>query len=164
MKQISVILASDHGGFKLKEQIRDHLKNPSVVNGIHISNVFDVGTYDEQSCDYPDFVKKAARLYKKISYRFFGLLKRKYREDKVFIILCCSSGAGVCIAANRYKYIRALLCLNPTQAGLAREHNNINCICFGQKFIELDDAKIAIEAFFTSSFEAGRHVKRIRKI
>jgi ribose 5-phosphate isomerase B len=164
MKQISIILGSDHGGFKLKEQIRACLQDSKIFENIYISQLIDVGTYDEQSCDYPDFVKKAAIAYKKLSFRFGGLLKRKYREDKVFIILCCSSGAGVCMAANKYKFIRAVLCLKNEQAALSREHNNANCICFGQKFTNFEEAKKHIEIFLTSHFEAGRHVKRIRKM
>ena len=167
MKDVVIILGSDHGGFVLKEQIRSYLQNADVIKNIHISNLIDVGTYGEQSCDYPDFVKKAVLIYKKFTYRFYFLglrIRRKYRDDKVFIILTCSSGAGVSMSENKKKYIRALLCLKPEQAALAREHNKANCICFGQKFITFEEAKQSIELFLTSQFESGRHVRRISKM
>lgn len=163
MKQITIILGSDHGGFALKEQLRLFLQNENAIDGISIEKLVDVGTYGEQPCDYPDFVKKAAKAYKSIAYKLCGLWKTKSKDDKVFVILTCGSGAGVSMAANRYKFFRALLCLNPQQAGLSREHNKSNCLCFGQKFISFEEAKLATINFLTTTFEAGRHVKRINK-
>lgn len=138
---MNLAIASDHAGFKLKEFL---LKN---LSGFHIN---DFGTNCEKSVDYPDYVKKLAK-YIETAQAKFG-------------ILICGSGIGISIASNRYKHIRAALCLNKEMAILARKHNDANVICLGARFTENNQALEYVLDFINTDFEAGRHQIRINKI
>ena len=138
-----IFIASDHGGFFLKEQIFKYLQDMSM-------NVSDLGTNDSSSVDYPDFSK---------------LLVDKLKSDKnSFGILLCGTGIGMSIAANRYYHIRAALCTDEEMAMLSRKHNNANVLVIGGRTTSLNSAKKIIDSFLQTEFENGRHIERLNKI
>jgi ribose 5-phosphate isomerase B len=139
MKTSRLHIASDHGGFKLKEHLKPFLeKNHFTVN--------DLGTYSEDSVNYPEFGQKAAEAV---------------LSDGNPAIIICGTGIGISIAANRYKGIRAALCHCVEYAKLARQHNNANILALGGRFIKNEDAENIVKAFLVTKFEGGRHKNRI---
>ena len=141
MKIKRVFLASDHAGFVLKQKISKIL----IRKGIKI---LDLGTKNKTSVDYPDF---AHLLAKKIKNNNMG-------------ILVCGSGIGMSMAANRHKNIRAALCNNIKSAKLSRMHNNANVIALGSRLTKKDVALKCVNVFLKTSFDGGRHLRRIKKI
>jgi len=140
---MKVSLASDHGGFKYKEKIKEYL----VQMGIE---VVDYGTFSEESCDYPDYIRKAAVAIAE------GIVDKG--------IGVCSSGVGVSIVANKVKGVRAALCHNVEIAKLSRQHNNANFLALGQKFVNEDELLPMVKAWLNTEFEGGRHQRRVDKI
>ena len=138
-----ILLASDHAGFKLKRAIKNFLLKKGKI-------VRDLGTKNNSSVDYPDY---AHILSKKIN-----------RNSRQFGILVCGSGIGMSITANKYKNVRAALCHNVRSAKLSRQHNNANIIAFGSRLINKKNAFKCIGVFLKTSFEGGRHLRRIKKI
>jgi len=138
----SIIIASDHAGFLMKEKVKIFL-NKSKIKSI------DLGTFSEERVDYPDYAKKLALSVKKKSS--FG-------------ILICGSGIGVSIAANRFKKIRAAVCYNQLSASLARKHNNANVLCLGARLISLKNVQKIVYTFISTKFEGGRHINRVKKL
>jgi ribose 5-phosphate isomerase B len=138
----SIIIASDHAGFLVKEKVKIFL-NKSKIKSL------DLGTFTEERVDYPDYAKKLALSVKKKSS--FG-------------ILICGSGIGVSIAANRFKEIRAAVCYNQLSASLARKHNNANVLCLGARLINFNNTKKIINTFISTKFEGGRHTTRVKKL
>ena len=139
----SIILASDHAGFKLKEKIKFFLLKKR-------KKVLDLGTNSTKSVDYPDF---AHRLSKKIK-----------KSDKQLGILVCGSGIGMDMAANRHKNIRAALCYSIKSARLSREHNNANVMTIGSRLTNKNVALKCVATFIKTNFKGGRHLRRIKKI
>ncbi len=138
----SIIIASDHAGFLVKEKVKIFL-NKSKIKSL------DLGTFSEERVDYPDYAKKLALSVKKKSS--FG-------------ILICGSGIGVSIAANRFKKIRAAVCYNQLSASLARKHNNANVLCLGARLISLKNVQKIVYTFISTKFEGGRHINRVKKL
>lgn len=130
---MSVFIASDHAGFELKEYLRKCFE------------LSDLGTYNNESCDYPVFAKKLVR-------QMGGLDKG---------ILICGTGIGMSIVANRFKNIRAALCFNEEMAILARQHNDANILVLGARIISPENAKNCVEKFLATDFEGGRHQRRL---
>ena len=138
-----VFIASDHAGFKLKEQIKKKFSNKI--------NIIDLGTSNSiTSVNYPNF---AHQLCKKVSL-----------NNKNIGILVCGSGMGMSMAANRHKKIRAALCYSIKNTKLSRLHNNSNIITLGSRLINKELAFKCINAFLDTPFESGRHLKRVKKI
>ena len=140
---MKIAIASDHGGFDLKEELKQYL----VKKGF---DVVDVGTNSKQSCHYPEFAVKCAEQVKD------GKCK--------FGIIVCTSGEGVAIVANKIKGIRAGIGYNTTVSRLMREHNDANVITFGAKFTTLKQAIARTEAFLKAEFQGGRHAERVQMI
>ncbi len=140
MQTQKIILAADHAGVSLKNQLKQWLEESY--------DVVDVGAYTEDSVDYPDVVAKAVPMI----------------EDSALGIFVCGSGIGVSIAANKHKGIRAALVHNTELARLAREHNDANVLCLGARFIEFEQAQDMVDTFLTTEFEQGRHLRRVEKI
>ena len=137
-----ILIASDHAGFKLKEDLKSHLsKNFEVI---------DLGTNSEDSVDYPDF----------------GTALAKAIEDKKAEtgVLICGSGIGISIAANRNPAVRAALVNNEDLAKLSRQHNDANVICLGARFTDSVTAKKLVDIFLNTGFEGGRHENRVKKL
>ncbi len=138
-----ILIASDHGGVKLKQHIVQILTKMNVP-------VKDLGTHSESSVDYTDY---ALKLAKKVG-------KEKDRKG----ILICKSGIGMAVTANKVKGVRAALCLNKKMAKLSRLHTNANVLVLGSMFVAKKDSKLIIETWLKTAFEGGRHEKRINKI
>tara|TARA_B100000242_G_scaffold169435_1_gene121279 strand:- start:970 stop:1407 length:438 start_codon:yes stop_codon:yes gene_type:complete len=138
-----VCIASDHAGYKLKENIKDHLINKYI-------SIFDMGPFENKSVDYPDYAKKLA--------------KRVKAKKSDIGILVCGSGTGMAISANKIKGIRAAVCYNIRSTRLSRQHNNANIIALGARLTKKSVSLKLVETFLKTSFEGGRHLKRIRKI
>ena len=138
-----IILASDHAGFKLKEELK-------IFFDKHDIEYCDIGAlaYDPDD-DYPDIVKNAVK---------------KVKADPINRgIFVCGSGIGMSMAANRHKGIRAILAYNSPTARLARKDENANVLCLGARQTNKGDAIKIILKFLTSPFEGGRHQRRIDK-
>ncbi len=142
-KDKKIILASDHAGFKLKDEIKHFL----IKKGI---TVLDLGTKNTNSVDYPDYAH---------------LLSKKMRKNKnQFGILVCGSGIGMDMAANKHKNIRAALCYNKRSTKLSRQHNNANVMAIGARMIKRSTALMCVSTFLNTDFNGGRHLKRVKKI
>ena len=139
-----IALASDHGGFALKEKVKAHLE----AKGLEVK---DFGTYNTESCDYPDFGEKAARAVADASC------------EKCIVI--CTTGIGISIAANKVKGIRCGLCTSVTQARLTREHNDANMLAMGAGVTGENLAMDIVDTFLSTDFSHGeRHARRVQKI
>ena len=138
-----IAIASDHGGFLLKKEIKALLLQQR-------RQVDDLGTDSLDSVDYPDFAHALAR----------GIQEKKYDMG----ILVCGSGIGMSMAANRHDGVRAALCTNEYMARMARRHNDANVLCLGERVLGSDAAKGIVEAFLKAEFEGGRHAARVGKI
>ena len=139
---LKISLGSDHGGFAYKEAIKKHLECKY--------EVIDVGTFSEDSCNYPEFGIKAAKLVSS--------------GECVFGILVCTSGEGIMMSANKVKGIRCGIGYNDDVSMFMRLHNNANMIAFGQKFMNLDDVLRRVDIFLETEFEGGRHATRVQMI
>ena len=138
---MKIAIASDHAGYELKRQLKDFFVK---------INFIDVGTFSEESVDYPDYAHKAIEQYNQ------GNCEK--------VILICGSGNGIQMTANKYKNIRCGLCWDPEIAQLARSHNNVNVIAMPARYISFNTAKEIVQTFLETPFEGGRHQKRIDKI
>ena len=138
---MKIALGSDHGGYRLKNEIISFLKE----NGYELK---DFGTYSTESCDYPDFAEKVAEAV--VSKEFdFG-------------ILVC--GTGISISANKVPGVRAALCSDTFSAHATREHNDANILALGERVVGPGLALDIVKTFLTSKFQGERHQKRIDKI
>ena len=143
IKSKKVLLASDHAGFWLKEEIKRFLIKKR-------KKVFDLGTKNTNSVDYPDYAH---------------LLSKKMKNDKKqFGILICGSGTGMSMAANKHKNIRAALCYDNKSTKLSRLHNNANVMTIGSRLIKKNAALKCVSIFLKTDFDGGRHTRRVRKI
>ena len=143
IKLKKVILASDHAGFKLKEEIKKFLIKKR-------KKFLDLGTKNTNSVDYPDYAH---------------LLSKKMKRNKNQLgILVCGSGTGMSMAANKHKNIRAALCYNIKSAKLSRSHNNANVMTIGSRLIKKKVALQCVNAFLKTDFDGGRHTRRVKKI
>lgn len=138
-----VAIASDHAGFAMKKELIDFLNSAGY-------EVVDYGPSSEESVDYPDYAAKVAEAI------CGGTAERG--------ILICGTGLGMSIAANRYKGVRAALCLYPEMARMTRKHNNANVLVLSGRLIGVELARRIAEVFFETEFEGGRHERRIKKI
>ena len=143
VKSEKVILASDHAGFKLKEEIKKFLIKKR-------KKVLDLGTKNTSPVDYPDY----AHL----------LSKKMKKSENQFGILICGSGTGMSMAANKHKNIRAALCYDTKSAKLSRQHNNANVMTIGARLIKKKVALKCVSTFLETDFDKGRHLRRAKKI
>lgn len=146
---MKLFVASDHAGFHLKTKLIAEIESyfPEVS-----MTVSDLGTDNEESCDYPIFADKlVTTLVNDPSEKKFGLL-------------ICGSGIGMSIAANRHPKIRAALCSNEYTATLARRHNDANVLIMGARFIDEEVALRCLVRFLDTDFEDGRHARRLALI
>ena len=141
---MKVAIGADHGGFELKEFLKNNFKNVDV-------SWFDVGAYNSESCDYPVIADKVAEV-----------LVNKQADVGVLI---CGSGIGISIAANRHKGIRAALLYSNEVAALAKAHNNANVAVFGARTQNRDDVVEFLTTFLNTEFSNGeRHCRRIEQL
>ena len=143
IKSKKVVLASDHAGFKLKDEIKKFLIKKK-------REVIDLGTENTRSVDYPDYAH---------------LLSKKMEKNKnQFGILVCGSGTGMSMAANKHKNIRAALCYDIKSTKLSRLHNNANVMTIGAKLTKKNVALKCVSTFLKTDFDGGRHLRRVKKI
>ena len=136
-------LCSDHAGFELKEFVRSWLEKKGWPYK-------DFGTYSAESCDYPDFAHPLA-LAVEAGECYPG-------------IAICGSGNGIGMTLNKHQGIRAALCWKAELSHLARQHNDANVLVLPGRFITTQEANDILEEFFNTTFEGGRHQRRIDKI
>lgn len=139
---MKIALGSDHGGYELKEHLRRALASAD-------HDLVDLGTYSEDSVDYPDFALAVAR--------------RVAAGESEVGVLVCGTGIGVSIAANKVPGIRAALAHDVSTARLAREHNRANILCMGGRLLSASLAEEMVRVWLTSEFEE-RHQSRLDKI
>jgi ribose 5-phosphate isomerase B len=138
-----IAVASDHAGFEYKERIKkllDELKLPYQ----------DFGAPSNESTDYPDWGHKASQAVSD------GTCEQG--------LLICGTGIGMSIVANKHKGVRAAVCESVTAARLARQHNNANVLTIGGRLTGWEAVVDIVKMFFSTSFEGGRHARRVEKI
>ncbi|MFN3659759.1 MAG: ribose 5-phosphate isomerase B [Brevinematales bacterium] len=140
---MKIAIASDHAAYSLKE----HLKNYLINTGYEI---IDFGTHSEESMDYPDTIKLAARAV------------AKHEVDRGIVL--CGSGIGASIVANKIRGVRAALCLDEYSAEYSRRHNDANVMVLGGRRTTPEEAKKLVDIWLSTAFEGGRHIRRIEKI
>ena len=139
---MKILIGNDHAGYSLKLCIIKNLEDKY--------EFFDKGSYSDESVDYPDYA---------------SIIAKEIQSEKGDLgILICGTGNGVCMTANKFKGIRAVICWNKEIAKLAKKHNNANIICIPSRFIKIEEAIKIIESFILEKFEGGRHERRIKKI
>lgn len=138
-----IAIGADHAGYEYKTIIADLLQHKGY-------QVKDFGTYNSNSVDYPDFAHPVATAVES--------------GEAGCGILICGSGNGVAITANKHQGIRAAICWLADLARLAREHNNANILCIPARFVSTPAAEEMVNVFLNTSFEGGRHEKRVGKM
>lgn len=140
---MKIVLASDHGGYELKEIIKNHLIEKKY-------DFIDLGTNSEESVDYPDYGYAA------------GVAVAEGKGDRGIVF--CGSGIGICIAANKVKGIRCALVNSVEMAVLAKQHNDANIISLGGRLTPPDLAIQIVDTWLTTEAEGGRHHRRVDKL
>lgn len=144
-KKSTIYLGADHAGFRLKTAIKKHLEE----QGLHYKDLGDDKLVADD--DYPDYAKKVA--------------KAVATHKDHFGILVCGSGHGMCITANRYKQIRAILGFSAEAAIVARHDSDSNVLCLAGRFLNTDHALNIVDHFLRTPFSGEeRHIRRIKKL
>lgn len=138
-----IIIASDHAGFRLKEKLVRWL----VSNKYEVK---DIGSFSEDSVDYPDYAHPLAEAVE--------------RGDFHFGITICGSGNGISMTVNKHQKIRSAVCWNEEISRLARAHNDANVCSLPGRFINEAEAIVILKTFLATDFDGGRHKRRIDKI
>ena len=138
-----LVIASDHGGLALKQELMEHLR----AKGVEFE---DIGTYTSDSCDYPVYAERAAR----------GVAEGKYEKG----ILVCGTGIGMSLAANKIAGIRCAVLSDCFSAEMCRAHNDANMIALGGRVIGPELAKRIVDLFLNTEFTGGRHANRVDMI
>lgn len=140
---MKIAIASDHRGFKIKEEIKRYLEE----NNIEYK---DFGTNSEERMDYPEVAIKVAK-------------EVQAHEDELGILIC-GTGFGMSIVANKFRGIRSTPCYNEETAKFARMHNNANILALGAENLKLNDAIKILRVFLATEFAGGRHSDRLKMI
>lgn len=141
--KMRIAIGADHGGYQAKEAVVEYLQSQGFT-------IEDLGTFSEESCDYPDIAKQVGE----------AVAEGRYEQG----ILICGTGIGVSLAANKVAGIRAALCQDTYSARMARAHNNCNVLCLGARVTGLGLMFDIIDSYLQSSFLGGRHARRVEKI
>ena len=137
---MKIVIGADHGGYKLKEEIKKYLEEKNI-------SYEDKGAYSEDSVDYPDIAKAVAS---------------DVSNKKADIgILICRSGIGMSMCANKFKDVRCAVCYEEQTAKYSRMHNNANMLALGADYISVNDAVCILRQFLATEFEGGRHQRRV---
>jgi ribose 5-phosphate isomerase B len=140
---LKIALGCDHGGYELKELVKEHLKERNI-------EFEDFGTFSTASCHYPEFGYKAAKAVAD------GTCDRG--------IVICTTGIGISITANKVRGIRCALCGDPWSAEMTRRHNDANMLALGASVIGKGVALRIVDTFLDTAFEGGRHQARVDMI
>ena len=139
----TVGIACDHAGFALKQFVKQYLEEKNIPDK-------DYGSYSDMSCDYPEFAHALAR----------GIESGEVYPG----IGICGSGEGFAMTMNKHQQIRAALCWSPEIAHMSRQHNDANALVMPGRYIDNNTARKIMDEFFATTFEEGRHLRRIRQI
>lgn len=137
---MKIALASDHGGFELKERVKGYLLDKG-------HEIIDLGCNTEDSVDYPVYGKACGE----------AVMKGEAEKGMVF----CGTGIGISIAANKVKGIRCALCMDTFMAEMSRRHNDANILALGGRILSTETALAIVEVWLGTEFEAGRHQRRV---
>jgi ribose 5-phosphate isomerase B len=140
---MKIAIGSDHGGYSLKESIKEHLQKKGI-------EVKDFGAYSEESCDYPDFAEAVGE----------AVVAKKFQRG----IVICGTGIGISIAANKIPGIRCALVGDCFSARATREHNDANVLALGARVIGTGLALEIVDIWLGTEFQGERHQRRIDKI
>ncbi len=140
---MKIACGADHGGVDLKDALKVYLEEKGI-------EVVDFGTTGHESVDYPEYGHKVAQAVAK--------------KEADYGLVCCGSGIGISIAANKVKGVRCVRAHDPYSAEMSRRHNNCNVIAMGGRFLGLDMAKKCLDVFLETEFEGGRHSRRVDAI
>jgi len=140
---MKIVIASDHGGYLLKEHIKKYLEDNKY-------DIKDFGTHSLESVDYPDFAQEVAE----------AVAQGQYDRG----ILICGTGLGISIAANKVRGIRAAVVSESFSAKMSRLHNNANILALGGRVVGPDLATEIVDVWINTPFEGGRHERRVNKI
>ena len=140
---MKIAIASDHSGFKYKEQIKTVLVE-------HGHEVKDFGTYSDEACDYPDYIRPAAE----------AVATGKFERG---VVLSGTGNSGA-VVANKIAGIRCAVCWDLRSAKFSRENNDANMLSLGERMISIEEALEIVEIWLSTQFAGGRHKRRIRKI
>ncbi len=141
--KLTIALGADHGGFLLKEKLKEYLLNKGY-------KIKDFGTTSMKSCDYP-----------LIGYKIAESVSKR-RSD--YGIAICKTGFGMAIIANKLKNVRSAVCDTPRQAKSARQHNDCNVLSLAAKRVNAVRTRRIVDTFLTTAAEGGRHRRRVRQI
>lgn len=137
---MKIALASDHGGFELKEQVKGYLLDKG-------HEIIDLGCNTEDSVDYPVYGKACGE----------AVIKGEAEKGMVF----CGTGIGISIAANKVKGVRCSLCMDTFMAEMSRRHNDANVLALGGRILSTETAFAIVEVWLGTEFEGGRHQRRV---
>lgn len=140
---MKIALASDHGGFELKEKVKAHMQKLGI-------EILDLGCSSEESVDYPAYGKSCGEAVMR------GAAERG--------IVVCGTGIGISIAANKVKGIRCALCTNLFMAEMSRKHNDANMLALGGRVLDANLAIAIVDTWLFTEFEGGRHKRRIEML
>ena len=140
---MKIAIGADHGGYKLKEEIKKYLEEKEI-------ECLDFGTNSEERVDYPVIAKKVCNSVQE--------------KEADFGIVICKTGYGMSIVANKFKGIRCATCYNEESAKFAKLHNNINVLALGAEYISVNEAICILRMIFATEFEGGRHNERLNMI
>jgi len=140
---VKLAIGADHAGYYLKERVKEFLKSKNI-------DFKDYGTFKIESCDYPEYAYKVGQAV--------------VNGEADLGILICGTGIGMSITANKIKGIRAALVYDEQTAKLSRQHNDANVLCLGGRLTPEEEAKKIVDVWLNTSFEGGRHEKRIKLI
>ncbi len=139
----TIALGADHAGFEYKDLIKNELESEGY-------DVIDMGTHSKDSVDYPDFIHPVAESVE--------------NKKAIHGVIICGSGNGVAMTANKHQGIRAAIAWNNDLAALARQHNDANVLAIPARFVSKELALSMVGIFLNTSFEGGRHQRRVDKI
>jgi ribose 5-phosphate isomerase B len=145
MSLSTIVIGADHAGFHLKERLAGLLRSQGF-------QVEDMGCYDEKPVDYPLISQKVALRMQTM---------QKHLGTPVRGLICCGSGIGVAMSANRFPWIRAVVAHDHFAATMSRKHNDANVVCFGARVIAPELAENLLKTWLTTQFEGTRHQGRV---
>ena len=140
---MKIAIGADHGGYKLKEEIKKYLDELEI-------KYVDLGTNSEERVDYPIIAKQVCESVQS--------------KDADFGIVICKTGYGMSIVSNKFKGIRCAACYNQESAKFAKLHNNINVLALGAEYVSSNEAICILRMIFATEFEGGRHNERLNMI
>ncbi len=140
---MKIVVGSDHGGYAIKEAMKEFFRKLG-------HEVTDVGTDSDSSVDYPDYAERVARAVSS------GDFERG--------LLCCGTGIGMSMTANKVHGIRAAVCHNAFTAEMSRRHNDANVLCIGGRVLSTEEAREILRVWMEAPFDGGQHERRVGKI